>query len=145
MILTVEPGRGGGGGGGGVICLGTILTVEPGRGGGGHLSLETMILTVEPGEVEGGGGGAFVSRNNDSNCRTRERGWWAGGWSYLSLGTIPTVEPGRGGLSLGTMILTVESGRVVARNKILGVDRGRAFHYIMCEDHQSHILNSQGI
>ena len=56
----------------------------------GHLSLETMILTVEPGrgylslvtnQGEGGGGGggegghlSFVSRNNDSNCRTREKG-----------------------------------------------------------------------
>ena len=32
-----------------------------------HLSLGTMILTVEPGR---GGEGSFVSRNNDSNCRT---------------------------------------------------------------------------
>ena len=81
---------------------------------GGHLSLGTMILTVEPGRG----------------------GWWGGGgggglgWSYLSLGTIPTVEPGRGDLSLGTMILTVESGRVVARNKILGVDRGREGSFV---------------
>ena len=42
-------------------------------GGGGHLSLGTMILTVEPGR---GGEGSFVSRNNGSNCRTRER--WGG-------------------------------------------------------------------
>ena len=56
----------------GHLSLGTmILTVEPGRGGRGHLSLGTMILTVEP---ERGGEGSFVSRNNDSNCRTRERG-----------------------------------------------------------------------
>ena len=39
--------------------------------GRGHLSLGTMILTVEP---ERGGEGSFVCRNNDSNCRTRERG-----------------------------------------------------------------------
>ena len=41
--------------------------------GRGHLSLGTMILTVEPGR---GGEGSFVSMNNDSNCRTRER--WGG-------------------------------------------------------------------
>ena len=39
--------------------------------GKGHLSLGTMILTVEPGRKREGG--SFVSRNNDSNCRTRER------------------------------------------------------------------------
>ena len=48
-----------------------------------------MILTVEPGR---GGEVSFVNRNNDSNCRTRERGG------------------GRGHLSLGTMILGVERG-----------------------------------
>ena len=42
-----------------------------GEVGKGHLSLGTMILTVEPGR---GGEGSFVSRNNDSNCRTRDRG-----------------------------------------------------------------------
>ena len=57
--------------------------------GRGHLSLGTMILTVEPGR---GGEGSFVNRNNDSNCRTRERGG------------------GRGHLTLGTMILGVERG-----------------------------------
>ena len=51
-----------------------------------------MILTVEPGR---GGEGSFVNRNNDSNCRTRERG---GGRGYLTLGTmIVGVERGRGG------------------------------------------------
>ena len=55
----------------GHLSLGTmILTVEPGRGGKGHLSLGTIILTVEPGRGEEG---SFVSRNNDSSCRTRER------------------------------------------------------------------------
>ena len=58
----------------GHLSLGTmILTVEPGRGGRGHLSLGTMVLTVEPGR---GGEGSFVSRNNDSNCRSRERWGW---------------------------------------------------------------------
>ena len=38
--------------------------------GRGHLSVGTMILTVEAGR---GGEGSFVSRNNDSNCRSRER------------------------------------------------------------------------
>ena len=60
----------------------------------GHLSLGTIILIVEPGE----GGhlclfkcrtretGSFVSRNNDSTCRT----------SHLSLGiTILSVESER--------------------------------------------------
>ena len=56
--------------------------------GRGHLSLGTMILTVESGR---GGEGSFVSRNNDSNCRTREKE----GGGYLSIGTIIlTVEPG---------------------------------------------------
>ena len=41
--------------------------------GRGHLSLGTMILTVEAGK---GVEGSFVSRNNESNCRTRER--WGG-------------------------------------------------------------------
>ena len=55
----------------GHLSLGTmILTVEPGRGGRGHLSLGTKVLTVESGR---GGEGSFVSRNNDSNCRSRER------------------------------------------------------------------------
>ena len=39
-----------------------------------HLSLGTLILTVEP--AGRGVEGSFVSRNNDSNCRTRER--WGG-------------------------------------------------------------------
>ena len=34
----------------------------------------TIILTVEAGR---GGEGSFVCRNNDSNCRSRER--WGGG------------------------------------------------------------------
>ena len=49
--------------------------------GRGHLSLGTMILTVEPGK---GGKGSFVSRKNDSNCRTRERE----GRGHLSLGKL---------------------------------------------------------
>ena len=61
--------------------------------GKGHLSLGRMILTENHGEVEGRG--SFVSRNNDCNCRTRERLGWGG---HLSLGTmILTVEPVRGG------------------------------------------------
>ena len=45
----------------------------------GHLSLGTIVLIVEPGEgggicvflsVEPGRQGSFVSRNNDSTCRT---------------------------------------------------------------------------
>ena len=71
--------------------------------GKGHLSLGTMILTVKPGRKREGG--SFVSRNNDSNCRTGERE----GRGHLSVGTmIVTVEPrraGRGHLSLGTIIL----------------------------------------
>ena len=76
--------------------------------GKGHLSLGTMILTVEPGRKREGG--SIVSRNNDSNCRTRKRE----GRGHLSIGTmIVTVEPGRasrGHLSLGTIILGVERG-----------------------------------
>ena len=61
----------------------------------GHLSLGTIVLIVEPGEggviclflnVEPGRRGSFVSRNNDSTCRT----------SHLSLGiTILSVESER--------------------------------------------------
>ena len=56
-----------------------------------------MVLTVEPGR------GSFVSRNNDSNCRTRERG------HHLSLGTISRCRSrerggGVGYSSLGTII-----------------------------------------
>ena len=59
---------------GGHLSLRTIsLTENQGQVGRGHLSLGTMILTVEPGK---GGEGSFVSRKNDSNCRTRER--WGG-------------------------------------------------------------------
>ena len=47
-------GWGGGGGGGG--------------GGDDHLSLGTIVLTENQGE------GSFVSRKNDSNCRTTECG-----------------------------------------------------------------------
>ena len=36
--------------------------------GKGRLSLGTVILTVEP---ERGGEWSFVSRNNDSNCKTQ--------------------------------------------------------------------------
>ena len=70
-----------------------IVTVEPRRAGRGHLSLGTIILggggvgvirvflSVEPGRR-----GSFVSRNNDSTCRT----------SHLSLGiTILSVESER--------------------------------------------------
>ena len=58
----------------GHLSLGTIiLTENQGEVGRGHLSLGTMILTVEPGR---GGEGSFISRNNDSNCRIRER--WGG-------------------------------------------------------------------
>ena len=58
---------------GGHLSLRTIILTEKKREvGRGHLSLGTMILTVEPGK---GGKGSFVSRNNNSNCRTRgERG-----------------------------------------------------------------------
>ena len=56
----------------GHLSVGTmILTVEAGRGVGRGVG--TMILTVEAGR---GGEGSFVCRNNDSNCRSRER--WGG-------------------------------------------------------------------
>ena len=83
--------------GGGHLSIGTmILTVEPGRRGIGYLSLGTMILGVERGggggvtclflSVEPGRQGSFVSRNNDSKCRT----------SHLSLGiNILSVESER--------------------------------------------------
>ena len=45
-----------------------ILTENQGERERGHLSLVTKILTVEAGE------GSYVSRNNDSRCRLRERG-----------------------------------------------------------------------
>ena len=63
----------------GHLSLGTIvLIVEPGRGGGGVIC---VFLSVEPGRR-----GSFVSRNNDSTCRT----------SHLSLGiTILSVESER--------------------------------------------------
>ena len=61
-----------GGGGGCHLSLRTIiLTENQGERGRGHLSLGTKILTENQGEV---GRGSFVSRNNYSNCRTRERG-----------------------------------------------------------------------
>ena len=67
---------------GGHLSLRTIiLTENQGQVGRGHLSLGTMILTVEPGK---GGKGSFVSRKNDSNCRTRERE----GRGHLSLGKL---------------------------------------------------------
>ena len=76
--------------------------------GRGHLSLGTMILTVEPG---GKRRGSFVSRNNDSNCRTREK---EGGGSFFNRNNNSNCrtrgKEGGGHLSLGTMILTVEPG-----------------------------------
>ena len=79
----------------------TILTVEPGRGGEGSFVSRKI---VEPGS---GGEGSSVSRNNDSNCKTREKE--RGG--HLSLGamilTITREREGRGHLSIGTMIVTV--------------------------------------
>ena len=71
-----------------------IVTVEPRRAGRGHLSLGTIILGGGGGvgvicvflSVETGRWGSFVSRNNDSTCRT----------SHLSLGiTILSVESER--------------------------------------------------
>ena len=90
--------------------------------GRGHLSLGTMILTVEAGK---GGDGSFVSRNTDSNCRTRER--WGGVICLLGtmILTVNQGEVGRGHLSLGTMILTVEPGRGGAICLFLSVEPGK--------------------
>ena len=72
--------------------------------GRGHLSLGTI---TEPGS---GGVGSFVYRNNDSNCRTRERGEGL----FVSRNNNSNCRTReRGHLSLGTMILTVEPGRGV--------------------------------
>ena len=79
---------------GGHLSLGIMIFKCRTRKMEGHLSLGTIVLIVEPGE----GGhlclikcrtretGSFVSRNNDSTCRT----------SHLSLGiTILSVESER--------------------------------------------------
>ena len=84
-------GQGEGRGHGGHLSLGIIFFKCRTRNMEGHLSLGTIVLIVEPGE----GGqlclfkcrtremGSFVSRNNDSTCRT----------SHLSLGiTVLSVE-----------------------------------------------------
>ena len=56
----------------GHLSLGkTILTVEPGRGGEGSSVSRNNDSNSRTREKEEGG--SFVSRNNDSNCRTRER------------------------------------------------------------------------
>ena len=72
MIVTVEPRRAGRG----HLSLGTIIL-----GGGGGVGVICVFLSVEPWRR-----GSFVSRNNDSTCRT----------SHLSLGiTILSVESER--------------------------------------------------
>ena len=79
------------------------------------MSLGTLILTVEPGR---GGEGSFVSRNNDSNCRTRERG---GGRGHSSLGTMILGVERRGGhLSLGTITLFQVHCRERGRGGVMG-------------------------
>ena len=98
---------------GGQLSLRTInLTENQGQVGRAHLSLGKIILTVEPGK---GGEGSFVSRKNDSNCRTRER--WGG--SFVSGSSVSrnydsncrTMEKkGVGSFVSGTMILQGEGG-----------------------------------
>ena len=106
----------------GHLSLGTIILTEQGRGGEGSFvsrNNDSNHRTREKGSFVSwrGGEGSFVSWNNDSNCRTRER--WR---RVICLETmILTVEPGRGGhLFLGTIILTENKEEVGRGHLSLG-------------------------